>query len=304
MTTFWLATLAMLGLSLLFVWPPLLKRDPASVGVASVPATAAADALNLDVLRDQLRELTADLHAGTIDADAYQSARLDLERRVAQEVQQAGRLPAKANQRQPWTALAVALAVAGIGLSLYAKLGTPKALEAASLVQTPAEPSVADGPPAVTEAQIEGMVARLAEKLKAKPDDAQGWRMLARSYETLRRFDQAVEAYQHLLTLQPNDANVLVDYAVTLAMSSGQSLTGEPERVIQRALALDPDNVQALALAGSAAFERRDYAQAIKPWQQVLARVPPESSMAESIKASIAKAQALAARKPGRAGQG
>jgi cytochrome c-type biogenesis protein CcmH/NrfG len=172
-------------------------------------------------------------------------------------------------------------------------LGTPKALDPATLVAQPS-PGQA-GQAAVSPAQIEAMVARLAEKLKTQPDDANGWRMLARSYETLRRFDQAVDAYRHLLQLAPNDADALVDYAVTLAMSSGQSLSGEPEKLIHRALAIDPGNVQALALAGSAAFERRDYAQAIQPWRKILAQAPADSDIARSIAASIAKAEALAA---------
>lgn len=153
--------------------------------------------------------------------------------------------------------------------------------------------AAAGGP--VTAEQIEAMVARLAEKLKAKPDDANGWRMLARSYETLRRFDQAVDAYQHLLKLTPNDSAAMVDYAVTLAMSSGQSLSGEPERIINRALEIDPGNLQALALAGSAAFERHDYAKAVTPWRKILALAPRDSEMARSIAGSIDKAEALSA---------
>jgi cytochrome c-type biogenesis protein CcmH len=291
MTAFYLTATAMVALSLLFVLPGLLKPG-------GPDSTVQRGTLNLDVLRDQLRELDADLRTGAIEQAGYDSARRELEQRVAQDVQgHAAGKPAGATQR--WPALAVALAIPALAGSLYWALGTPKALDPdsrAPLAQAPSteQPAGLDTA-AVGPAQIEAMVARLAERLKAQPDDAKGWRMLARSYETLRRFDQAEQAYQRLLQLAPNDAEALVDYAVTKAMGSGQSLSGEPERLLNRALAIDPSNVQALALVGSAAFERRDYAQAIKPWQQILALAPPDSDIARSITSSIAKAQTLAA---------
>jgi cytochrome c-type biogenesis protein CcmH len=118
--------------------------------------------------------------------------------------------------------------------------------------------------------------------------------MLAHSYETLRRFPAAVEAYRHLIALEPNNADVLTDCAVALAMTLNQDLSGEPERLIDRALAINPNHVQALALKGSAAYEHGDYARALGPWKKILATVPPGSDMAASIAASVAKAESLA----------
>ena len=103
-----------------------------------------------------------------------------------------------------------------------------------------------------------------------------------------------ISALADLVKRRPNDANLLADYAVALAMSTGQQLAGEPEQLIQRALALDPKNVQALALSGSVRFERKDYAGAIALWRQVLAQAPADSAIAESIADSIAKARVLA----------
>jgi len=285
MTAFYLAAATMLALALAFVLPTLLRQGtPAS--------SVRRDALNLDVLRDQLRELDADLQAGVIGQASHQAARQELERRVAQDVQPVASRP-PANPRQRWTAAVVALAVPVLAGAVYLAVGTPQALAPGALTP-PAAQTVSPEAGEVGPAQIEAMVARLAERLKNQPDDTKGWRMLARSYETLRRFDQAVLAYQRLQQLAPNDAEVMVDHAVALGMSSGQTLTGEPERLLQQALAIDPSNVQALALVGSAAFERRDYAGAIKPWQQLLALAPPDSDIARSITASIAKAQAQA----------
>lgn len=205
-------------------------------------------------------------------------------------------LPAVKRQRA--TAGVLGVAVPLLAGALYALLGNPKALDAAPLPLPTAEQRQAAqeaNRAQATAAQVEGMVARLATRLQSQPDDAEGWRMLAKSYENLGRFDQAAQAYANLNKLTPNDPAVLTDYALALGMADGHSLSGEPEKLINRALQIDPDNVQALALLGGAAFDRHDYAQAVVPWKKVLALVPPDSGVARSIAANIEKAQALAA---------
>lgn len=179
----------------------------------------------------------------------------------------------------------VSLLVVAVSASLYFAIGTPRGLQPeASQAQAPLV-----GPD-----QIQTMVARLAARLKEQPADAAGWRMLARSYETLRRFDDAANAYRQLIKLEGESADLLVDYAVVLGMSNGQHLTGEPQRMLERALALDGNHVQAWALLGSAALETGDRAGAVKAWKRILALVPEDSEIGRSITASIANAQAQA----------
>ena len=280
MTAFVVITAVMLALALLFVLPSLLRKEGEAAGVQR-------DALNLDVLRDQLRELDADLELGAINAGGYQDARRELEHRVVEDVQ-VNSLQARTSPQQRWSALIVALALPIAATLLYSVLGEPKALEPRKVART-GESSQ----PQVTQEQIESMVSRLAEKLKSKPDDAEGWRMLARSYETMGRFDDAVDAYKHLLKLTPNDADMLTNYAVTLAITSNRSLSGEPEKLINRALEIEPTHIQALALSGSIAFERKDYSKAIKSWRRILTLAPRESELAQTIENSIAKAESL-----------
>lgn len=224
---------------------------------------------------------------------------------------------ARAADPQPATgrawAAGLTVALAAFTAGVYVWVGTPQALEgpipvaqwqepAVSEAEAPAAPeSPAPGEAAApTQAQIEGMVNRLATRLQTQPDDAAGWRMLARSYETLGRFDEAVQAYQRLLALQPPDADLLTDYAVTLGMSQGRTLVGAPEAVIQQALSLNPRHVQALALAGSASFEKRDYQGAIATWGRLLSLVSPGDEVRASIEANIRKAEALAVKERGR----
>lgn len=195
--------------------------------------------------------------------------------------------PGAPAQDTPWrrwrSALPAALIAPLLGVVLYAALGTPAAL-------LPEQQVVEDAAPP----QVEAMVARLAARLKEQPRDADGWRMLARSYETLRRFDQAAEAYQQLLALQGESAELLADYAVVLGMAQGQRLSGEPEKVLQRALALNPQHTQVLALLGSAALERNDYDAALRAWKKILSLAPAGSDMARTIEDSIKRVEAQA----------
>lgn len=285
MTAFLIGAALLLAAALAFVLPPLLRKEQATNNVQR-------DQLNLAVLRDQLRELEADLAAGTIDAAAYESARHELERRVAEEVLPAvGTQTTAANKR--WSVAAVAVAVPVLAVSLYTLVGEPAALDPAAMAAAEQQNSHEISPE-----QIEGMVASLAQRLQNEPDNVEGWNMLARSYNALGKYDKAAEAYARLTKLVPDDAALLADYADTLAMAMNRSLIGEPEKIVARAVQIDPKNVKALALWGSAAFERKDYAGAVERWKTLQALVPAESDIARSIAGSIAEAQNMMGVKP------
>lgn len=280
MTAFLIAAALLVSGALLFVLPTLLRKETVT------NRHALRDEVNLTVLRDQLRELDADLAAGAIDAPAYESAKLELERRVAEDVQPGTASTAGSMPGKRWTAMVVGLTVPVIAVSLYLLLGSPAALD-------PVQTASQDQAHTVTEEQILDMVSGLAQRLANDPDDIDGWNMLARSYNTLGRFGEAADAYARLATLVPGDADILVAYADALAMSLNKSLQGEPEKLVARALVADPKNIKALALSGSAAFERRDYQNAITQWKKILPLVPPESEIARSTASSIAEAQEL-----------
>nr|MDP2191922.1 c-type cytochrome biogenesis protein CcmI [Rhodoferax sp.] len=281
MTVFLIVAALLLAAALLFVLPTLLRKT------AVVKPHALRDEVNLTVLRDQLRELDADLAAGTINAPAYESARQELERRVAEDVQP-GVASTGATADKRWTAVGVGLSVPLVAVSLYLLLGSPAGLDPTKVT------APQDQAHAVTEEQIINMIGALAQRLQKEPDNAEGWSMLARSYNALGRFGDAADAYGRLVKLVPGDAGLLADYADTLAMSLNKSLQGEPEKLIARALAADPKNIKALALSGSAAFERRDYQGAVTQWKKILLLVPPESDIARSTVNSIGEAQAQA----------
>ncbi len=280
MITFWVVSALLMAGALLFVVPPLLG------GRTRHAMTADHQAANLVVLRDQLRELEADRAAGEIEEAQYIRAKAELEQRVLEEsVAESGQ---RATARPPIGLIAtIVLFVPAVAIPLYLYLGTPAALNPAAVAARAAQ----DGSHELTTEQVQAMVEKLAARLRENPDDAEGWVMLARTYNALGQYDRAAEAFATLTRLLPADAQLLADYADTLAMARGRSLSGEPEAIIARALELDARNVKALALAGSAAFERSDYGKAIEYWQRIAAQVDPSSPTARSVAGSIAEAR-------------
>jgi cytochrome c-type biogenesis protein CcmH len=142
--------------------------------------------------------------------------------------------------------------------------------------------------------QMGSMTDRLAQRLKDQPQDAEGWAMLARSYSVLGRHPEALQAYEKAIALRKDDANLLADYADSMAMKNNRVLAGEPLRLVERALKLEPHNLKALSMAGSEAFDRQDYGKATQYWQQVVQFGPADSPMVQQIAPSLARARQLA----------
>ena len=99
--------------------------------------------------------------------------------------------------------------------------------------------------------------------------------MLGRSYMVTGRPELALAAYEHVLKLKPDDAGAMADYADVLAVKQGRSFEGEPMKWIDKALKRDPDQLKALSLAGTAAFNRADYALAVRHWDHAVRVGPP-----------------------------
>jgi cytochrome c-type biogenesis protein CcmH len=137
----------------------------------------------------------------------------------------------------------------------------------------------------------------LEEKVAGQPDDAESLLLLARSYSELERFADAAQVYDRLTQLLPNEAQLWADYADVLAMASGRTLLGTPTKLLNKALALDPDNFKALALSGSAAMERGDYTVTVSHWEKLLKMVPREDENASIIENGIQQARVLMAQK-------
>ncbi|MBI4290542.1 MAG: c-type cytochrome biogenesis protein CcmI [Betaproteobacteria bacterium] len=274
MTPFLTLAALLVAVVLVSLLLPLLVRTRGR-SRASVAASNAA------IYVEQLADLDAELSAGTISREQWEASRTEIQRRALEEE---ARPEAARPGRSIVAAVAIAIAIPALAIGLYAWRGNPQAL-------SPQASAAKDQAHAITPDQIQGMITRLAARLESSPDDAEGWVMLARSYGALGRFSESASAFAKAAKLRPDDAQLLADYADSLAMANNRSLAGEPTAIIERALKADGKNAKALALAGTAAFDRRDYRGAVGYWQKLLEQVPAESEFGQSIRTAIADAE-------------
>lgn len=278
MITFWIICALLLVLALLFIVLPLWRSKQKSNAVER-------NAANLEIFRDQIAEMDADLRNGLLTQELYEQGKRELQSRVLDEAGDSSSTSTVVT-RNPLKLLALVLSIllplAAVGL--YWQLGSPDAVL-----------------PQARQGSMEGFggmrsevaIRELEKKLADTPESPEGWYLLARSYAELGRFTDAAQAYDKLTRLVPNDAQLWADYADVLAMAHEQSLAGEPTRLLNKALGLDPGNGKALALSGSAAMERGDYAMAVRYWEDLLKLIPPDTEDAKMVEGGIQQARAF-----------
>jgi cytochrome c-type biogenesis protein CcmH len=282
---FWFiaSTMTVLILGLL-LWP-LLKRTAA--------AATGEQEKTLSIFRQQFVELGQDLANGVLTDELYQQARRELERRLLEETGATETTPTMARRQvssRP-VALALAIIIPTVSGLLYWELGNPLAMTQPTAAQLAAQGSSEDAHP--TADSLDALIEQLKQKMEQNPNDGVGWVLLARSYVGMGRYPDAVPIFEKAVKLIPDDAQLLADYADALGVVHGRKLEGKPEVLIQQALKIDPRNVKALMLAGTVAFNRRNYARAAKDWEQARANLPADvdPEMTQQLMAAIAEAK-------------
>lgn len=269
------ATLLLVVVSAIIL-PPLWR------GFRSYDQTANRKEANLAIFRDQLAELEREKTEGTLAESEFEPAKRELQRRLLEEVEPAAEAALATpaiNTPSRKTALVIFLLMPVLAVLGYSLLGNTRALD----------PTQTAAPQPMTADQISGMVAKLAERMKANPDDMKGWLMLARSYKTMGRYEEAAEAYGKAEKMVNEDPDLLASYAETLAMANGKGLQGKPRELVERALKLDAKHPHSLFLAGAAAMEAGDKKKGIAYWETLLPEVEPGSEIDQMLRSGIEK---------------
>jgi len=277
MTSFYIAvaTLVVAALALLLRpwWLGVRRGDTTSANVAALDSQSA---LNAAIHRDRLAELERDRSSGTLsDADLVE-AREELQRQLLDDTAAAETVAADRVDRRG--AIVIALALPLIAVGLYALLGSPAAV-LPSAVQ--AQRATAD---------MEQAIAKLAAKLEQNPDNAEGWAMLARSYTSMGRWDDAERAYSRLGPNLGNNAELLAEFAEMLVQKNN-GFDDRTRDLIGKALKLEPNNMLALFLGGGDAFAGGRHAEAVALWERLLPQLEPGGEDARMVEANIARAR-------------
>jgi cytochrome c-type biogenesis protein CcmH len=284
-TLFWVAAVVCVVIALVFVLPALMR---ARAGAGK----AARRDVNIAVYRDQMKEMETDRANGMLSEEQYQTAKLELEARLADDALSLDDAPepARLTNRKLGYTLGAVLPAAAFGL--YFWLGNPESLiaiaDARSAAAHPATASVQG------EHDFMKMIQKVEEKTRVNPEDGEAWGMLAKTYGAMERWPEAMQAYEKAIKLLPKDASVLSGYAEALAIANNRVLTGKPMELVEKALEIDPEDMKGLELAGIQAFQEKNFAQASFYFKRLHPLLPPESPYAQDILAAQKEAERLA----------
>jgi cytochrome c-type biogenesis protein CcmH len=218
-------------------------------------------AQNIHYAKERLEELDQQLQNASISASDYEALKLEIESTLAHDIDIAN------NSEQTQTAgprrsnkLAISLISIFLPLSalgFYLIVGTPEAI-------------LPESQPNPTHAQVENYIGDLEKRLEQTPNDLEGWQVLSQTYLSLGRYADAKQGFQRILTLGGESAHVYASLADATALAAGGQISQEAFGYIQRALTIQPNNRQALWLAGLAGAQSGDEATAKEHWTRLV----------------------------------
>lgn len=270
MVSFFIAAFLLLVLVFILLLRPLLFAGKIS--------ETSRRQMNAAIYRDELEKLAAEHSAGIINAQEYEMSHAEMRQRLFQDTSEEDDKAVMGSTKK--VVIGTSIFIVLLSVVLYASVGDVFRV-AQHNQQKP-----------MTQEGVEKMVADFALKMEKEPDNLKGWAMLARSYRILGRSEDAAKAYARAGNFINNDPELLAEYADTLVAVSSGNFSGKPLQLIQQALKLDPNNLLALWLSGSAAFNSGNYKIAAQTWEMLAKQLPPGSEEARAIETSIGEARA------------
>ncbi len=277
MTYFYLAAATLVVVALALLLRPWWRTGRGLAGADVLPA------LNAAIHRDRLGELERDHSNGTLSDADLSEAREELQRQLLDDTAATERVLAAGSGRG--SAIAIAILLPLIAVAMYALLGSPAAVLPA---QEQAHRANAD---------MDQLVVKLEKKLEQNPDNPEGWAMLARSYKSMGRWDDAERAFVRIGPDINRSAELLAEYAEMLAQRSN-GFDDRSRKMIQQALALEPNNMLALFMGGTEAFAGGRHGEAAALWERLLPQLEPGGEDARMIESRIAEARQFSGAAP------
>jgi cytochrome c-type biogenesis protein CcmH len=284
---FWIVAGTLAALVALLLARPLLRSAPS--GPKAAPDQA--------IYRDQLAEVERDLARGLIAPQEAERARTEIARRLlaADRAGPAATVEAPRRAGLIAAAFAAVLVVLG-GLLLYSSLGRPTihdqpraariaealALRAARPSQAEAEAQAAQSFPAPepqAPADYLAMIEELRRVVPTRPEDRQGWELLALHEASLGRYPDAARAQERVIALKGDEATA-ADYvalADRMVAAAGGVVTPEAEAILGEVAERDPGNLALLYYSGLLEAQTGRPDLAFPYWRQVVEQAPPDS---------------------------
>ncbi len=284
MINMWWVFAVLVAIALLFVCFPMVKRRQQKIAGGERQT-------NISLYRDHLADIEQQLERGEIDASQFEALRLELERTLLQESQRQDAEGTVTSYRDGWLPWSLLVIVPVAAIALYQHLGASQDLEVVDLLERVAELRQSGDEAGVAEVREE-LLARIEKRLITDPNNFYYWVLSARLSWDEQHYPAALQAYRHALTLSPKDLTLLQEHLRAAFQVAGGVATEEISMLVDRILALSPDNMAVRGLRGRLAFSAGNYRQALSDWQKVLAALPPEHETAKVLADKVEQARA------------
>jgi cytochrome c-type biogenesis protein CcmH len=266
------------------------KTDDAFAQSASNQELVLAQA---QVFKAQVADLELERSRGLITEEEFAQAHDELARRLLEDTSGTTNAPDELAPKGPqiyrykWLMASLSVFLFAASLGLYLTIGQPFALDP----QTLANGVQGEGDFTAQHARSPEMLAKMAQEMQERvikePNSVEAWTMLARVQRARDNFSEANDAFKKSLELSRSD-DVAIERAEVLAMMNQGRFEGESMQIIEAVLKADPDQANALLLAGSAAFSQGKYQLALERWTRVQKQLEPNSAEAQSLDQVIA----------------
>ena len=274
------------AMTLWFLMLILCSAAAVAVAIPLVRRYEARDAQPEDsaVYQDQLKEVDRDLQSGSINEPEANSARVEIQRRLAASKRyNTPSQPLSSFWRNVALVASVGFVILG-GVYLYALLGNPglPSVSVATPQSAPAQTAAAQPQQTAAAvnngaAQVDQMISKLQTRLNANPNDAEGWRMLGWATFNTQKWQQSVDAYQKALAIDP----VNNDYKSALAESMVQAAQGivtpKAQDLINEVLTKDPKDLRGRFYDALGHEQSGDQQGALDRWSALLATTPADA---------------------------
>ena len=240
-----------------------------------------------DVFRQRLQELDAERERGALDEALFQQLKTDLERQLLEESTAAEQAPRRQGLGLP-TVAGLALLFLLVGLGVYRQLGAWPELEVRQLQQS------LEGKRRFSPEDITELSEAIETSLHFRPDNPELRYWYAQLAVEQGDYSAAVESYRALLAQAPDNPAIMAQLAQALFLQAERRLSPEARELMERAVALQPNQTTALGMLGMDAFEREDYPAAVDYWSTLLSNLHPQAPQAEIIRQAQTRAKQLA----------
>ena len=276
--TVWIVAIAMASVATACVVAPLLWRraredDPA--------------AYDIEVYKDQLDQVGQDYDRGLLTAEQAQAAKTEISRRLlnADARRSAGGARQEARSvGQAAAIVSVAILVPAGALGLYAYQGAPNVPGMPFAERTAERAQTASGAQPMN---LEAAAAQLLQRLERKPDDLNGWLLLARTYMSLQRYADAASAYEKALGLESGNADITSGYGEALYLAAGEVVTPASRAAFEETLKKQPGDPRARYYLALAAYQAGDRRQALDGWASLVGDSPADAPWLATVRARV-----------------